>query len=81
MKFDDDVMGRQRRKQAVGVSTELMDSVGIVPEKERVTKKGGHTNMRYPVHPCLIADLYKICTQDGFMLYFQGGILIKWILG
>ena len=37
VKFDDDV-GRQRRKQAVGVSPELIDSVGIVPEEEKLYK-------------------------------------------
>ena len=59
VKFDDDVVGRQRRKQAVGVSPELIDSVGIVPEEERVTKKGG-MRRQYPLRLAWACTVHKV---------------------
>lgn len=41
VRFDDDPVGRQRRKRTQRGSSDLAGSVGIEPEEERATKKSG----------------------------------------
>ncbi|XP_034537729.1 uncharacterized protein LOC117811513 isoform X2 [Notolabrus celidotus] len=59
VKFDDHQVGAQRRKQSVGVSSDLVGSTGIDPEEERVTNKGG-LRRQFPLKLAWACTVHKV---------------------
>ncbi|CAJ1060221.1 uncharacterized protein LOC121898666 isoform X1 [Xyrichtys novacula] len=59
VKFDDEVVGVERRKQSGRVSDHLVGSTAITPEEERVTKKGG-MRRQFPLRLAWACTVHKV---------------------
>ncbi|XP_050957725.1 LOW QUALITY PROTEIN: uncharacterized protein LOC127158760, partial [Labeo rohita] len=59
VKFDDHLVGAQRRKSCISVSEVVMGSTGIKPEEEKVNSKGG-LRRQFPLKLAWACTVHKV---------------------